>query len=102
MIFFGWGKKTRTWPIDEERTLVAVWRYFDIFWLFPIAGSIHWYIVTDNRSEDTEINYERVRQYFPTNTPKVGIWWRFGLLIMIAIFVAWGAIGSLVGTVLGN
>lgn len=88
--------------MPDGKFLVATWRYFHVFWIFPIAGKIQWFIISDKRSEDIEIPYEKVQQLIPNETPKVNVWDRFGLLIVIGIAIAWSILGSLAGTLVGN
>lgn len=82
MIFFGWGNKTKAWKINDEKDLIAAWGYFHIFWC-PLAFRVKWHLVGDKRSEDMIINYEKVKEMFPNNTPNLNIWQRYGLLLVI-------------------
>lgn len=82
MIFFGWGKKSDAWKINDEKHLMVSWSYFHIFWC-PLAFSVQWHLIGDKRSEDITISYEKVKEMFPNNTPSLNIWRRYGLLLVI-------------------
>lgn len=83
MFFFGWGTKNKTWPIvGSDKYLVATWSHFHIF-LIPIGYGIKWHIIGDSRSEDVQISYDKVKEMFPENTPKVHIFQKYGLIIFI-------------------
>lgn len=85
MIFFGWGRKNRTWSVgDGGQHLVASWGYVHLFWC-PIAGKVTWHLQGHDRREDAVLSYEEVKRRFPTDTPKIGSWQRFGLLYAIAV-----------------
>src|ERR1700686_2455834 len=86
MFFWGWGTRVQKWILNEHQTLVASWKYFHIFW-FPAAGTIHWTIIGDVRSEDREITYEEVKRLVPLNPPRISIWKRFGLFFLLAALV---------------
>lgn len=94
MFFFGWGKKSKAWEIGDEMHLVVSWSYFDIFWC-PIAFGVQWHLVGDKRSEDATISYEKVKELFPTNTPSLNIWQKYGLLLVIGGFVLVSLISNL-------
>lgn len=94
MFFFGWGTTSKAWKIDEDHALVASWRYFHFFWC-PIGFGTKWMIVGDSRSEDKSVTFEEVQKLFPTDTPKVSLWSRFGLLMAIAVIVLINLFSSL-------
>ncbi len=84
---FGWGKKTRKWPMDNGKELVVTWSYFSLNFLSGLAWSIRWYIVGDNRSEDREITYDEVKKLFPENTPCLSRLERYGLLWVCGVTI---------------
>ena len=85
-MIFGWGKKSKSWVIDSTHNLVVQWRYFSLFFC-PIASSIVWHVIGENRSDDKIISYEEVQKMFPINTPEVSVWNRYGLLIGAGILI---------------
>lgn len=93
-MIFGWGNKSKAWKINDIHHLVVSWSYFHIFWC-PFASNIKWHIIGDKRSEDATISYEKVKEMFPTNTPKLNIWQRYGLLLVIGIIVLVSIVSSL-------
>lgn len=87
MIFWGWGSKSKSWSLGEGLFIVVTWSYFDIFFM-PIAFNKKWHLLTNNRSEDKVISYEEVKKLIPENTPKIGIFYEYGLPIaFVSIFV---------------
>jgi hypothetical protein len=90
VVFYGWGTKTKYWPLPDGRTLTAVWQYVHAYW-FPIAYSAKWYVSCVNPLENREISYDEVRGLFPTEPPKLSVWDRYGLLFLfggIALLIA--------------
>lgn len=93
MFLFGWGTKNKTWPMaDTNKHLVATWSYFHLFWL-SIGYNIKWSIIGDNRSEDLQITYNKVKEMFSGDVPKVNIWQRYGLLIVVGILGFFSLLG---------
>ncbi|MES2088058.1 MAG: hypothetical protein V4467_03650 [Patescibacteria group bacterium] len=88
---FGWGKKSRRWPIGEGKELVATWSYFSLNFV-ALAWAIHWYVIGENRSEDREVTYDEVKALFPQNTPHLtsleqyGLWWVIGATALLVIY----------------
>lgn len=87
MFLFGWGKKTKNFPIAEAQHIIAVWNYFHIFWC-PVSFNLKWHLISDKRSEDREVTEEEVKKLLNQETVSIGVWNRFGLLIVIAILVS--------------
>ena len=90
-MLFGWGKKVKHFFWDDEHVLTVTWSYFSLF-LCPVAYEVVWTISGDKRSDDKVISYQQVQLKFPTNTPSISLWHRYGLwmvaggLILISIF----------------
>jgi hypothetical protein len=76
---FVWGSKSKRWVIDNKRILVLTWKYMAIaFFPFTTYEEV-WKIEGENRSEDKIISHDEVMRLFPTNTPDIGLWDRYGL-----------------------
>jgi hypothetical protein len=88
---FGWGKKSRNWPLSGDKAIVATWSYFSINFI-GFTWGVHWFIVGNNRSEDQEIPYSEVQRLFPQNTPRLttleqyGLWWVLGISALLVIY----------------
>lgn len=94
MIFWGWGRKNKTWNLGEGLYLMATWSYFDIFFM-PIAFDKKWHILSNNRDEDKIISYEEVKKLIPENTPTIGYFYEYGLLIAAGILTGFIIISNL-------
>lgn len=93
-MIFGWGKRSQAWVIGEgNRRIVAQWSYFSLFFC-PFAFGITWHLLEDSRSADKMITYEEVKKLFPKNPPKISFWYRYGLLIGIAVILLIGYLNS--------
>jgi hypothetical protein len=66
-MFFGWGSNS---------------------FVFPIAFGEKWYVMGENRSDDRQLSYAQVKELVPENTPKLGLWTKWGLLLTIGFLVA--------------
>lgn len=82
MIFFGWGRKTKTWVIKDSQQLVAMWNYFSIFWC-PTAFNVKWHLLNENRSEDKVLTEDEVSKLLGVDAPSIGIWNSCGLWLVI-------------------
>lgn len=76
--WFGWGTKSLTWSLPDEKQLFCRFRYFHIFFC-PAVTQANWYILGDSRAQDREITYDEVKRLFPQNPPHIGHWQRCGL-----------------------
>jgi hypothetical protein len=84
---FGWGQKSKEWPLDNGRFLVASWSYVS-FLLCPVSRSTRWFIVGDKRSEDHELSKQQLEQMFPEGRPQVPLWSRYGFwMVFGSLFV---------------
>lgn len=86
-MFLGWGKKSKEWQLDSGEALVASWSYFSLFFC-PVSRSTRWFIVGDRRSQDQEITLQQLEQMFPEDPPKVPLWDRYGLWMILAGYLA--------------
>jgi hypothetical protein len=93
MLFFGWGRRNLTWTLDSGKHLVASWSYFHFFF-FPLAFKTTWHLIGDSRAEDSIIDYNEVKKLVPINTPTIGFWNRFGLLIGIGVLCLIGIVNG--------
>jgi Mg-chelatase subunit ChlD len=88
-MFFSWGqshKQFHTTHKDEPKKLLLTYSYFKLFFIFPLVWNLKWFLLSDRRSEDKQIDYsDVVKLYSPNKAPALSIWNRFGLLIAIAI-----------------
>jgi hypothetical protein len=88
-MFWGSGIKELNWPLPDGRHLIVRWQYSHLFWC-NIAHDIHWYIISDKRSEDKEIPYDEVVKMFPIKTPHISHWEKYGGYYAIIIFLLIG------------
>lgn len=85
MLFFGWGTNQKYWPLSNGKKVMASWSYFSLFFS-PLAYNIKWILVGDNRQEDQLITYDKVKELFPIDTPRLNLWQRYGLVILLLGF----------------
>ncbi|GIG41752.1 hypothetical protein [Cellulomonas phragmiteti] len=91
MIFFGWGRRPKTADLDPGRTLVRLWAYFHLFWLFRISWPKGYLLATATEAgwAQQPIPDEDGRALDPDGRTDVHWWWRFGLLLPVTlIFVS--------------
>lgn len=92
-MIFGWGTKIRHFFWDDEHVLTLSWNYFSIFWC-PVGYNATWTINGDKRSDDKVITYHQVQLKFPTNTPNISLWNRYGLWMVIGGLVILSMFGQ--------
>lgn len=85
-MLIGWGKKSKEWSFESGLTLVASWSYFSLVFC-PVSRSTRWYIIGDKRSEDLEITKQQFDEMFPDDPPKVPLWDRYGLWMMLGAYL---------------
>lgn len=83
MFIFGSGKKTKRFDDFGGQPLIAHWNYIHLFWC-PIASNIKWVLFDAKGEEGKIIPYDEVKEMFPENPPKVNLWERFGLIIVVS------------------
>ncbi|MBU6321438.1 MAG: hypothetical protein KGI78_04610 [Patescibacteria group bacterium] len=90
MLFFGWGRRSKSWSLTNGQRIVAVWRYAHIVW-YPLAWHIRYHLLNDSRSQDSVITRHAAAALLGT-VPNIGLWQRYGMvLLFLAIFamIAW-------------
>jgi hypothetical protein len=97
MIIYGWGKSSKQWQKmvnGEAKILICSYNYFSLFFFLTIAFNAKWFLAGENRSEDKQLTYTEVKKLFPEKTPRLGIWKRFSLLIVITSLILFGTISA--------
>jgi hypothetical protein len=88
MIFFGWGRKSRSAQLDGQTVLLRTWGYFHLFWLLRVSWGQGYSLATATQEgwatralSDSEVATlsEESKQAVTPNW-----WWRFGLFIGLA------------------
>ena len=89
MVFFGWGSKSKTAPLDAGRALVLRYSYVHLFWLLRFSWGLQYSLATATEAgwatrplSDAEA--------MALDAPKrlnLNLWWRFGLLLWAAVAV---------------
>ncbi len=90
---FGWGKKNKAWDLGDGKTFLCVWNYFSLFFS-PVRTSAKWYILSENRAEDLEVDYKKIKLLCP-DLPDISIWDKYGLFILSLIIIMFALISSL-------
>ena len=55
MMFYGWGKRTRTWPTPDGRWVSVTYRYVHIMFIFRAVLGVKWFLLEQNRSNDRRV-----------------------------------------------
>lgn len=87
MIFFGWGRRSKTAELDAGRALVRVWSHFHLFWLFRFSWPQGYLLATATEAgwAQQPISDEEGRALDPEGRADVHLWWRFGLLLPVVL-----------------
>lgn len=78
MIFFGWGKSSKQWPLNDGSVLLATWSYFHIFWTCRFSWGVEWHVLNDKRSEDHRVFLSTARELTGNEKLNIPLLDRFG------------------------
>lgn len=90
MIFFGWGRRSKSQQIDGGRALVLSWSYFHLFWLFRVSFGLRYGLATATPEgwAHRDLTAEEAAALDAPGALTLHWWWRWGLLIGIAALLA--------------
>ncbi len=86
-MFYGWGNNSEQWPLTDGNTLVFAYKYVSLMFIFKLAYKKKWFVVGDNRSEDTEVTRPDLELRYGPDLPMPGVWSQWGLLITVGVLV---------------
>ena len=86
MFFFGWGKRSKERRVSDKKSVILVYSYFDVFFVFSLAFSYHYQVATLRKEgwHVKDIPKEEATKLLGGEEFIPHWWWRFGLLIFIA------------------
>lgn len=84
---YGWGKGSQQWTLSDGNTLVCVYRYFSLMWIFQVALKKTWLLQGNDRRLDAELTRDELVQRYGDEAPKLSVWRQYGLIIGIACLV---------------
>lgn len=86
-MFYGWGSDSERWTLDDGNTLVVIYRYVSLMFIFRFAYKRRWMIIGDSRSQDLEVSRTELERRYGADAPKPGVWSQYSLLIGFAALV---------------
>lgn len=86
-MFYGWGKSSQEWNLNDGNRLVFAYSYFSLMFLFKIAYKKKWFVTGDSRSQDAQFSRDELEQRYGADLPKPGIWTQYGLPLAIGAWV---------------
>ncbi|MFI2489989.1 hypothetical protein ACH47X_23955 [Promicromonospora kroppenstedtii] len=97
MVFFGWGSRSKTAPLDAGRALVLRYSYFHLFWILRVSWGLRYSLATATEAgwATRPLSDEEAMQLDAPNRLTLNVWWRFGLLLWAAVAVVAIVIGNL-------
>ncbi|AEI13489.1 hypothetical protein [Cellulomonas gilvus] len=100
MIFFGWGRNSKTHELSPHHVLVLTYAYFHVFWLFRITvpqgyglATLSEYGWATRPMTPLEVDNGGYKELL-----SVSWWWRWGLLVGLAGVVLLVIASSLTGS----
>lgn len=97
MIFWGWGRQSKTAQIDGGRALVLNYTYLHLFWLLRVTWGLKYSLATataDGWAVRPLTDAEAV-ELDASRRVSVHWWWRWGLVIGLASIAVSITLGSL-------
>ncbi len=97
MVFFGWGSKSKSAPLDAGRALVLRYSYFHLFWILRLSWGLRYSLATATEAgwATRPLSDEEAMQLDAPSRLSLNLWWRFGLLLWAAVAVVAVVIGNL-------
>jgi len=92
-IIFGHGSNNKNWLTVHGDHVYVQWSYFHVFWL-PIAYSVQWFMRRAGQAVHERVSYREIKETIPENTPRLGYFRRYGLLVVIGTIWLWGAMAG--------
>lgn len=87
MVFFGWGRKSKTHQVGPEQALVLSFGYFHLFWLFRVTFGLRYALatLTEQGWATRELSAQDAAALNAPSTLGVHWWWRWGLFVPLAL-----------------
>ncbi|MBO1752842.1 hypothetical protein J4G33_13595 [Actinotalea sp. BY-33] len=100
MIFFGWGRKSKSAQVSAEQALALTYSYVHIFWLFQLAFKQRYSVATWTEAgwATRELSDQEAMAGGAPSTVTLHWWWRFGLVLAIAFLVVALTFAGLAGS----
>ena len=97
MVFFGWGSRSKTAPLDAGRALVLRYSYFHLFWILRVSWGLRYSLATATEASwaTRHLSDEEAMQLDAPNRLTLSFWWRFGLLLWAAVALGAIVVGNL-------
>lgn len=97
MIFFGWGSKSKTAPLDAGRALVLQYSYFHLFWFLRLSWGLKYSLATATEAgwATRALSDDEAMQLDAPNRLTLNLWWRYSFLLFAALAVVSIVIGNL-------
>jgi len=87
MVFFGWGRRSKTRQVSAEQALVLSYGYFHLFWLFRISFGLRYALatLTEQGWATREMSPQEVQAIDAPAQLSLHWWWRWGLVLPLAL-----------------
>lgn len=97
MIFYGWGKNSKTLDTGPSEALVLVYQYMHIFWLFRVSFGHKYSLatLTDTGWMTAPLTRADVKLTGAKSALQLHWWWRFGLFVPLGLIAVLAIAGSL-------
>lgn len=93
-IHYEWGRKTKTYQLDELHMLVLTYQIICICWLFQLAWRVQYLLSTNTPTGWVAypLTAEQTQSIQPKKLLPLSVWWRWGLLITTGLVIILSAI----------
>ena len=86
-MFYGWGRKSREWPLSDGNTLAVTYQFVSLMFVFKVAFKQKWYVIGDSRSQDQQVPRSELEARYGDNLPKLNAWEQWGLFIALGVLI---------------
>ena len=99
MVFFGWGSKSKSAPLDTGHALVLRYSYFHLFWVLRLSWGLRYSLATATEAgwATRQLSDDEAMQLDAPNRLTLNLWWRYGLLLWAAVTVVAILVTNLMG-----
>ena len=93
-MFYGWGKKSKQWPMADGKVLVCTYSYLSLMFIFALGYKKRWLVADNDRNNDQELTRAEVESRYGDDAPDIGPWAQYGLFIGLAAGIVVGVIAD--------
>lgn len=89
MIFFifGWGTRSKSWPLPDGRAVLLTWNFYHIFQYITFSYEPAWYLISGDQKKNW-IGMDAAQKMLPAENIQIPFYFQYsGVIVVAGIFV---------------